>query len=89
MLGRTSNSRLGVTAPNTDLVAPMSVDISGVDSKPISITTGMDHACLLSSSGKMYCWGSANNGKLGSSSSYTGKPILVDTINQSSAVVAG
>ena len=88
--GRTSNSRLGVTAPNTDLVmTPMSVDISGVDSKPISITTGMDHACLLSSSGKMYCWGSANNGKLGSSSSYTGKPILVDTINQSSAVVAG
>jgi alpha-tubulin suppressor-like RCC1 family protein len=89
--GRGGNGRLGsgnLVNSNT-IVTPTTVDISEIESSPISITTGGSHACLLTSAGEIYCWGNDIYGQLGSSNTTNGRPILVNNINQSVAVVAG
>jgi alpha-tubulin suppressor-like RCC1 family protein len=64
------------------------VDISGLASDVISIAVGSYHSCVLTSGGRVKCWGSNAYGQLGDSDTGVIKRMPVDIIGLTSGVTA-
>ena len=66
---------------------PVAVDTSGVlaGKTVVSIATGWQHTCALTSDGQVACWGDGNGGQLGNGGGSSVEPTLIDT----SGVLAG
>ena len=61
-----------------------------IPAKAIDISVGFQHACALSEDGRVYCWGSNNNGKLGvASPTMSTKPIEVPGLSDVVDIAAG
>jgi len=47
--------------------APVEIDFTGLinDESPVSVAAGGEHACVIFSNGKVYCWGNNHWGQLG------------------------
>lgn len=63
--GENGSGQLGNNdGTNTDLDVPSaSLDING--EVPIKLATGSEHACVLTQTGKVYCWGESDAGQTG------------------------
>lgn len=64
--GRNESGQIGAgTAGDSD--APLEVDMTGAlnGKKIASVDSGSEHSCAVDDAGKVYCWGSNENGQLG------------------------
>jgi alpha-tubulin suppressor-like RCC1 family protein len=69
--GGTSSSGVPVPVSTTGVLSGLTLT---------QISTGYDHSCALSAAGAAYCWGSNNDGQLGSGSAAgSGVPVAVRT----------
>jgi len=82
--GGALNGRLGDGQSTTDRTSPVEITTSGaldnLDStdKIIAISTGFAHSSALSSTGRVFTWGSAANGRLGDGQSSTDRTSPVE-----------
>jgi alpha-tubulin suppressor-like RCC1 family protein len=67
------------------------VDVSGLTSGVIGLTTGWIHTCALTSSGGLKCWGWNNHGQLGDNTTeYKHTPVdVIGLTRESKSIVAG
>jgi len=82
--GRNSYGQVG-DGTNQGHTAP--VDVLGLTSGVLAVQNGWDHACALTTSGGVKCWGGNSNGQLGDNS-YTTRNTPVDVYGLSSGVIA-
>lgn len=76
--------QLGDGAPTEGMVP---VDVGGLTSGVVAISSGDYHTCALTSAGSVKCWGRNYEGQLGDGTT-TNQPIAVDVANQPTGVVA-
>lgn len=85
--GRNTTGQLG-NRTNTNSVLP--VDVFGLESGVVQVSVGTSHACAVSDSGTVQCWGSNQDGQLGvgqgSDSNY---PIAVPALSQVESISLG
>jgi alpha-tubulin suppressor-like RCC1 family protein len=81
--GRDNYGQLGNDAALTNKPTP--VDVQGLTSGVVSIVAGGYHACALTATGGLKCWGYNNYGQLGDNSA-TNKPTPVDVLGLTSGV---
>ena len=82
--GQNNFDQLGDTS-GMDQLAP--VGVSGLSTGVVAIGAGQSHACALTTSGGVKCWGANYAGQLGDNSAMQ-QPIPVDVLGLTSGVVA-
>ena len=68
--------------------SPVPVDVSGLSGKVASISVGNNHACAVSVSGGLECWGNSDRGQLGNGSKTGFAPVAVSGLSANVAAVA-
>ncbi|MGK5092585.1 Calx-beta domain-containing protein [Deltaproteobacteria bacterium TL4] len=69
---------------------PGAIKLTNLDIFQIQVSLGMNHACRLSSSGRVECWGKGESGQLGAQGVRTSQPpILVQELNDAKQIAAG
>lgn len=61
--GRDDNGQLGDGGTNTDQPTP--VEVAGGVTDWVAVSSGYAHTCARTGTGRLYCWGSDENGQLG------------------------
>ncbi len=77
----------GQLGNGTTIDNSLPVDVSGLASGITALVTGQDHACALTSSGGVKCWGSGGSGELGDGTN-NNSSVPLDVIGLSSGVTA-
>lgn len=85
--GRNDHGQLG-NGSTTDSPAPVAVKIDGVVFEDLA--AGDRHTCAISSAGKVYCWGTGADGRLGNGAMADAPaPVQVQMLQSARIVVAG
>ncbi len=87
--GSNSSGQLGNPAAAAKQAVPL--DVTGLSSGVVSLSSGIYHTCALMDSGRVKCWGMDDYGQLGDDSALASKsaPIDVSGIVNAKAVEAG
>jgi alpha-tubulin suppressor-like RCC1 family protein len=83
--GRNSDGELGNGTTNDSYQMP--VGVSGLSSGVVAIAAGDSHACAITASGGVKCWGANVQGQLGNNSTKSSS-VPVDVVGLPSSVVA-
>lgn len=87
--GSNSSNKLGTgAAVNTNVATP--ADVTGLTTGVITVSAGREHACAVTSTGGVKCWGSNSSGQLGSVAvtTTTATPVDVTGLTTTAAAVA-
>ena len=84
--GRDDYGQLGNDAALVSKPTP--VDVQGLTSGVVSIVAGGYHACALTATGGLKCWGNDSYGQLGNDAALTNKPTPVDVFELNSGVAS-
>ena len=86
--GEDADGRLGISGVSADIYLPTAVTTAQLFT---DITAGQNHACGLTASGEIYCWGSDQNGQLGNDANLTDQatPVKVNATGEFTKVSAG
>lgn len=82
------NSWMGLLGNNSTTNSGVPVDVSGQTSGVASISTGGNHACVVTTSGGAWCWGSNSNGQLGNGSPSSASSVPVAVLGLTSGVAS-
>lgn len=82
--GRDNAGQLGDSVSFSDKSTP--VDVFGLNSGIVSLTTGGSHNCVLNQFGGIKCWGADAYGQLGNDTNYTNRGTPTDVSGLSSGI---
>ena len=78
---------VGQLGNHSELDSSVPVDVVGLSSGVVAISTGYSHACAVTDTGAVKCWGSNGWGQLGNNSA-PGDHVPVDVVGLASGVVS-
>jgi len=77
----------GQLGDNSTTQRSMPVNVTGLGSRVVAVSVGLDHTCALTTAGGVKCWGDNGSGQLGDSST-TGRLTPIDVPGLASGVAA-